>query len=88
MPSASGRGCSRGIKRRASVALISDAGTPLVSDPGYKLVREALGRRPAGDQHPGPLGSTRRADQRRPADRHLSLCRLPAAEIGRAPDAA
>lgn len=42
------------LKAGAAVALVSDAGTPAISDPGYKLVREALANGVAVTALPGP----------------------------------
>ena len=42
------------LKEGANIALVSDAGTPLISDPGYKLIRECKAQDIEIDSLPGP----------------------------------
>jgi len=42
------------LRKGAAIVLVSDAGTPLVSDPGFKLVREAIVEGIAVTALPGP----------------------------------
>jgi len=61
------------------VALVSDAGTPLISDPGYKLVRQARGAGHLVVTVPGPCAAIAGLTvSGLPTDRFLFLGFLPA----------
>ena len=67
-----------------AIALVSDAGTPLISDPGYKLVRTARAAGRAVHTVPGPSAAiTALTRAGLPTDRFLFLGFLPAKEKAR-----
>jgi 16S rRNA (cytidine1402-2'-O)-methyltransferase len=66
------------------VALVSDAGTPLISDPGYRLVREARERGIAVTSLPGPCAAVMGITlSGLPSDRFLFAGFLPSKEKAR-----
>jgi len=68
-----------------AVALVSDAGTPLISDPGYKLVRDARAAGHAVVTIPGPCAAVAALTLAGlPTDRFLFLGFLPPKEKARA----
>ena len=68
-----------------AVALVSDAGTPLISDPGYKLVRAARAAGHAVHTLPGPSAAVAALTLAGlPTDRFLFLGFLPAKAKARA----
>jgi len=70
---------------RESVALVSDAGTPLISDPGFKLVRDARAAGRTVVTIPGPCAAIAALTLAGlPTDRFLFLGFLPAKEKARA----
>lgn len=77
-----------GIVRRLgeqAIALVSDAGTPLISDPGYKLVRAARAAGHAIHTVPGPSAAIAALTLAGlPTDRFLFLGFLPAKAKARA----
>lgn len=72
------------LRDGAAVALVSDAGTPLVSDPGFKLVREAIAAGILVQAIPGPsAGIAALVTSGLPTDRFLFAGFPPSRQVAR-----
>jgi len=72
------------LQQQKSVALISDAGTPAIADPGYRLVRLAHQHGVRVESVPGPCAAiTALAGSGLPSDRFLFCGFLPAKQQAR-----
>jgi 16S rRNA (cytidine1402-2'-O)-methyltransferase len=72
------------LAQGASIALVSDAGTPLISDPGFKLVREVCAAGHSVTALPGPSSVLAALSVAAlPTDRFFFEGFLPAKEIAR-----
>jgi 16S rRNA (cytidine1402-2'-O)-methyltransferase len=72
------------LAQGSAIALVSDAGTPLVSDPGFKLVREACAAGHAVTALPGPSAVlTALSIAGLPTDRFFFEGFLPAKQVAR-----
>lgn len=72
------------LKRNENIALVTDAGTPGIQDPGGKLVREALSIRAKVVPVPGGISPNHRLKRRGHQRRCFLFCGFPAQKTGSA----